>query len=106
MRAEVCRQTGIFESTTNQLMMETSRVRDAATLETERLPRELTHNRDVVDQLRVERSDAKEESAGLRAQAESAALRLRHLQKANEKLETQPPPVETQKSRRRATYRV
>ncbi|MGI4840245.1 MAG: DNA-binding protein [Janthinobacterium lividum] len=89
LRAEVSRQADIFESTTNHLMMETSRVRDAARLETERLTRELAHSGDLVDQLRVQRSDAKEESAGLRAHVESAALQLRQLQKAHDWLEAQ-----------------
>jgi chromosome segregation ATPase len=87
LRAEVSRQADIFESTSNHLMMETSRVRDAAKQETERLTRELAHSRDLVDQLRVQRSDAKEESAGLRAQAESAAAQLQLLQKAHDRLE-------------------
>jgi chromosome segregation ATPase len=87
LRAEVSRQADIFESTSNHLMMETSRVRDAAKLETERLTRELAHSRDLVDQLRVQRSQAKEDSAGLRAQAESAAAQLQQLQKAYERLE-------------------
>jgi hypothetical protein len=89
LRAEVSRQADIFESTTNHLMTETSRMRDAAKLETERLTRELAHSGDLVDQLRVQRSDAKEESAGLRAQVESAALQLRQLQKAHDWLEAQ-----------------
>jgi chromosome segregation ATPase len=89
LRAEVSRQADIFEITTNHLMMETSRVRDAAKLETERLSRELAHSRDLVDQLRVQRSDAKEESAGLRAQVESAALQLRQLQKTHDWLAAQ-----------------
>jgi chromosome segregation ATPase len=89
LRAEVSRQADIFESTSNHLMMETSRVRDAAKLETERLTRELAHSRDLVDQLRVQRSDAKEESAALRAHVENAALQLRHLQKAHDWLEAQ-----------------
>ncbi|WPP02441.1 hypothetical protein SFA35_25060 (plasmid) [Pseudomonas sp. HR96] len=58
LRAEVSRQAAIFESTTNHLMMETSRVLDAAKLETERLTRELAHSRELVDQLRVQRSNA------------------------------------------------
>jgi chromosome segregation ATPase len=82
LRAEVSRQADIFESTANHLMMETSRVRDAAKQDTERLTRELAHNRDLIDQLRVQRSDAREESAGLRAQIESAAAQLYRLQKA------------------------
>ncbi|RYF48802.1 MAG: hypothetical protein EOO38_09355 [Cytophagaceae bacterium] len=65
-------------------MVETSRVRDAAQADTERLGRELTHSRDLVDQLRVQRSQAKEECAGLRAEADSAAAQL---QKAHERLE-------------------
>lgn len=89
LRAEVSRQADIFESTTNHLMMETSRVRDAAKLETERLTRELAHSRELVDQLRVQRSNAREESAGLRAQAESAGLQLRQLQIAYDKLQAQ-----------------
>jgi chromosome segregation ATPase len=89
LRAEVSRQADIFESTANHLMMETSRVRDAAQADTERLGRELAHSRDLVDQLRVQRSDAKEESAGLRAQVESAALQLQQLQKAHGWLEAQ-----------------
>jgi chromosome segregation ATPase len=87
LRAEVSRQADIFESTANHLMMETSRVRDAAQADTERLGRELAHNRDLVDQLRVQRSQAKEESAGLRSQADSAAAQLHQLQKAHDRLE-------------------
>ena len=87
LRAEVSRQADIFESTSNHLMKETSRVRDAAKLETERLTRELGQSRDLVDRLRVQRSDAKEESAGFRAQADSAATQLQQLQKAHERLE-------------------
>ena len=87
LRAEVSRQADIFESTSNHLMKETSRVRDAARLETERLTRELAQSRDMVDRLRVQRSEAKEESAGFRAQAESAATQLQALQKAQERLE-------------------
>ena len=87
LRAEVSRQADIFDSTSNHLMKETSRVRDAAKLETERLTRELAQSRDMVDRLRVQRSDAKEESAGFRAQAESAAAQLHQLQKAHERLE-------------------
>ncbi|MBA1245547.1 DNA-binding protein [Pseudomonas japonica] len=87
LRAEVSRQADIFDSTSNHLMKETSRVRDAARLETERLTRELAQSRDMVDRLRVQRSDAKEESAGFRAQAESAAAQLHQLQKAHERLE-------------------
>ena len=68
-------------------MKETSRVRDAARLETERLTRELAQSRDMVDRLRVQRSEAKEESAGFRAQADSAAAQLQQLQKAYERLE-------------------
>ncbi|TFZ34315.1 hypothetical protein EWW49_26210 [Pseudomonas syringae] len=45
LRAEVSRQADIFESTTNHLMMEPSRVRDAAKQDTERLTRELGHSR-------------------------------------------------------------
>jgi chromosome segregation ATPase len=89
LRAEVSRQADIFESTANHLMVETSRVRDAAQADTERLGRELAHSRDLVDQLRVQRSDAKEESAGLRAQVESAALQLQQLQKARDWFEAQ-----------------
>lgn len=89
LRAEVSRQANIFESTSNHLMMETSRVRDAAKQETERLIRELAHSRDLVDQLRVQRSDAREESAGLRVQMESAVAQLHQLQKAYDRLETQ-----------------
>ncbi|WPP02437.1 hypothetical protein SFA35_25040 (plasmid) [Pseudomonas sp. HR96] len=70
-------------------MMETSRVRDAAKLETERLTRELAHSRELVDQLRVQRSNAREESAGLRAQAESAGLQLRQLKTAYDGLVAQ-----------------
>jgi len=87
LRAEVSRQADIFESTSNHLMKETSRVRDAARLETERLTRELAQSRDMVDRLRVQRSEAKEESAGFRAQADSAATQLQQLQKAHERLE-------------------
>ena len=87
LRAEVSRQADIFESTANHLMQETSRVRDAARLETERLTRELAQSRDMVDRLRVQRSDSKEESAGLRAQADSLAAQLLSLQKAHERLE-------------------
>lgn len=87
LRAEVSRQADIFDSTSNHLMKETSRVRDAAKLETERLTRELAQSRDMVDRLRVQRSDAKEESAGFRAQAESTAVQLHQLQKAHERLE-------------------
>jgi chromosome segregation ATPase len=87
LRAEVSRQANIFESTANHLMVETSRVRDAAQADTERLGRELAHSRDLVDQLRVQRSQAKEESAGLRSQAESAAAHLHQLQKAHGRLE-------------------
>jgi len=68
-------------------MKETSRVRDAARLETERLTRELAQSRDLVDRLRVQRSEAKEESAGFRAQADSATAQLQQLQKAHERLE-------------------
>jgi chromosome segregation ATPase len=89
LRAEVSRQADIFESTTNHLMTETSWVRDPAKLETERLTREFAHSRDLVDQLRVQRSDAKEESAGLREQVESAALQLRQLKKSHDWLEAQ-----------------
>lgn len=63
-------------------------MRDAAKLETERLTRELAHSRDLVEQLRVQRSDAKEESAGLPAQVESAAVQLHHLKQAHHWLET------------------
>jgi chromosome segregation ATPase len=87
LRTEVSRQADIFESTSNHLMLETSRVRDAAKQETERLTRELAHSRDLVDQLRVQRSQAKEESAGLRVQAESTAAQLYHLQKTYKKFE-------------------
>ena len=87
LRGEVSRQADIFESTSNHLMMETSRVRDAAQADTERLGRELAHSRDLVDQLRIQRSQAKEESAGLRAQADSAAAQLHQLQKAHDRLE-------------------
>lgn len=87
LRAEVSRQADIFESTANHLMQETSRVRDAAKLETERLTRELAHSRDMVDRLRVQRSDAREESARHRAQAESLAAQLQPLLKAHERLE-------------------
>ncbi|MBA1291613.1 DNA-binding protein [Pseudomonas japonica] len=87
LRAEVSRQADIFESTSNHLMKETSRVRDAAKLETERLTRDLAQSRDMVDRLRVQRSDAKEESAGLRAQVDSLAAQLQSLQKAHERLE-------------------
>jgi chromosome segregation ATPase len=87
LRAEVSRQADIFESTANHLMMETSRVRDAAQGDTERLSRELAHSRDLVDQLRVQRSQAKEESAGLRSQADSAMAQLHQLQKAHDRLE-------------------
>jgi chromosome segregation ATPase len=87
LRTEVSRQADIFESTANHLMMETSRVRDAAQADTERLGRELAHSRDLVDQLRVQRSQAKEESAGLRSQADSAAAQLHQLQKAHDRLE-------------------
>jgi chromosome segregation ATPase len=87
LRAEVRRQADIFESTSNHLMIETNRVRDAAKQETERLIRELAHSSDLVDQLRVQRSQANEECAGLRAQAESAAAQLHQLQKAHDCLE-------------------
>jgi chromosome segregation ATPase len=87
LRAEISRQADIFESTANHLMMETSRVRDAAQANTERLGRELEHSRDLVDQLRVQRSQAKEESAGLRSQADSAAAQLHQLQKNHDRLE-------------------
>jgi chromosome segregation ATPase len=89
LRAEVSRQADIFESTANHLMVETSRVRDAAQADTERLGRELAHSRDLVDQLRVQRSHAREESAGLRAQLESTALQLQQLQKARDWFEVQ-----------------
>jgi hypothetical protein len=88
LRAEVSRQADIFETTANHLMMETSRVRDSAQVDNERLSRELSHSRALVDQLRVQRSDAKEESAGLRAQVDSAVLQLRQLQKAHDWLES------------------
>jgi chromosome segregation ATPase len=87
LRAEVSRQADIFESTANHLMMETSRVRDAAQADTERLGRELAQSRDLVDQLRVQRSQAKEESARLRAQVDSAAAQLHQLQKVYDRLE-------------------
>ena len=87
LRAEVSRQADIFESTANHLMVETSRVRDAAQTDTERLSRELAHSRDLVDQLRVQRSDAKEESAGLRAQVESTAAQLNQLRQLHGQLE-------------------
>jgi chromosome segregation ATPase len=87
LRAEVSRQADIFESTANHLMMETSRVRDSAQADTERLSRELAHTHDLVDRLRVQRSQAKEESAGLRAQAGNGAAELHRLQKAYDRLE-------------------
>jgi RNAse (barnase) inhibitor barstar len=87
LRVEVSRQADIFEGTTNHLMKETSRVRDAAKLETERLARELVYSRDLVDRLRTQRSDAKEESAACRAQAENIATQLHRLQNAHERLE-------------------
>jgi chromosome segregation ATPase len=87
LRAEISRQADIFESTANHLMMETSRVRGAAQADTERLSRELAHSRDLVDQLRIQRSQAKEESAGLRAQTDSAAAQHHQLQKAHDRLE-------------------
>lgn len=83
LRAEVSRQADIFESTSNHLMMETSRVRDAAQADTERLSRELANSRDLVDNLRVQRSDAREESAALRVQVESATMQLHQLHKAH-----------------------
>jgi chromosome segregation ATPase len=87
LRGEVSRQADIFESTANHLMMETSRVRDAAQADTERLSRELAHNRDLVDQLRVQRSDAREESARLRAKLESSVVQLHQLQKVHQQSE-------------------
>ncbi|WP_052469096.1 DNA-binding protein [Pseudomonas massiliensis] len=87
LRAEVSRQADIFEGTANHLMQETSRVRDAVRVETERLTRELSHSRDLVERLRVQRSDAKEEAAGYRAQVDSLAAQLQPLQKAHERLE-------------------
>ncbi len=87
LRAEVSRQADIFESTANHLMVETSRVRDAAQADAKRLGRELAHSRDLVDQLRIQRSQAKEESAVLRAGAESMAAQLNQLQKTHERLE-------------------
>lgn len=98
LRAEVSRQADIFEGTANHLMMETSRVRDAAKLETERLTRELVHSRDLVDNLRVQRSDAKEESAGLRAQVEHAATLFHQLRQAHEKLEGRYEALKTDKT--------
>jgi molecular chaperone GrpE (heat shock protein) len=80
LRVEVSRQVDIFESTSNHLMMETSRVSDAAKQDTERLTRELAHSRDLVDQLRVQRSQAKEETAVRRAQADNAAAHLHQIQ--------------------------
>lgn len=80
LRVEFSRQADIFESTSNHLMMETSSVRDATEQQTERLSRELAHSQDLVDQLRIQRSQAKEESAGLRAQAGSIAAQLHQLQ--------------------------
>ncbi len=41
----------------------------------------------MVDRLRVQRLEAKEESAGFRSQAGSAAAQLQQLQKAHERLE-------------------
>jgi hypothetical protein len=54
--------------------------------------RRFSHTRDLfgeslVDQLRVQRSQAKEESAGLRARADSAMSQLNQLQKVHERLE-------------------
>lgn len=43
--------------------------------------------RDMVDWLRVRRSDAKEESVGYRAPAGSLAAQMQQLQKAHERLE-------------------
>jgi hypothetical protein len=88
LRAEVSRQADIFESTANHLMVETSRVRNAAQADTERLSRELAHSRDLVDQLRMQRSQAKEESAGLSAQLESLVSQLQQQQKAYKWLES------------------
>lgn len=56
-------------------------------METERLARELAQSRNMVDRLRVQRSDAKEETAGYRAQADSLAAQVQQLQKAHERLE-------------------
>jgi hypothetical protein len=84
LRAEVSRQADIFESTANHLMVETSRVRDAAQADTERLSRELAHSRDLVDQLRVQGSNAREESVELRAQVKSAEAQLNQLKKNHE----------------------
>jgi hypothetical protein len=91
LRAEVSRQADIFESTSNHLMMETGRIRDAAKRETERLARELARSQALVEQLRVQRSDAREESAGLRIRAENATAQLQHLQRVHDRLETQQP---------------
>lgn len=58
LRAEVSRQANILKSTTNHLMMEAGRVYDAARLEAERLIPELAYCRGLIDQRRMQRSDA------------------------------------------------
>ena len=76
LRIDISRQAEIWEGTHNHLMNETSRVRDAARAEAERLGRELRQARDLIDQLRVQRSDAKEEAAELKGRLASTQQQL------------------------------
>jgi hypothetical protein len=78
LSTEVSRQADTFESTSSPMMIETSRVRGRAKMQTDRLARELAQNRDVVDPLRVQRSEFRR-----KAQSQVPSAELGYAAKSN-----------------------
>ncbi|MQT78050.1 MULTISPECIES: DNA-binding protein [Pseudomonas] len=71
------------------LMLETARVRDEHKAKTEKLSKELEHERSVTDQLRVLRSKASDEAAELRGRLEAMDQSLTRLEQHNRQLSEQ-----------------
>ena len=71
------------------LMLETARVRDEHKAKTEKLSKELEHERSVTDQLRLLRSKASDEAAELRGRLQAMEQSLTRLEQHNRQLSEQ-----------------
>lgn len=71
------------------LMLETARVRDEHKAKTEKLSKELDHERNMTDQLRLLRSKANDEAAELRGRLQAMEQSLTRLEQHNRQLSEQ-----------------
>ncbi|MEX5684837.1 DNA-binding protein [Pseudomonas silesiensis] len=77
------------------LMLETARVRDEHKAKTEKLSKELEHERSLTDQLRLLRSKTSDEAAELRGRLEAMTQSLTRLEQHNRQLSEQHQALQT-----------